>query len=64
MLALGKSLGFGVVAEGVETEGQREFLLQNGCTLFQGYLFGRPCPVEELSLPDLPSKSEAMAREI
>jgi diguanylate cyclase (GGDEF)-like protein/PAS domain S-box-containing protein len=52
VLALGRSLAFGVVAEGVETEGQRDFLLQNGCTLFQGYLFGRPCPVEELSLPN------------
>ena len=50
VLALGKSLGFSVVAEGVETEGQREFLLSNGCTLFQGYLFGRPVPVQNLRL--------------
>ena len=48
VLALGKSLGFSVVAEGVETEGQRDFLLENGCTLFQGYLFGRPAPVQHL----------------
>jgi EAL domain-containing protein (putative c-di-GMP-specific phosphodiesterase class I) len=39
-----------VVAEGVETEGQRDFLLDNGCILFQGYLFGRPVPVEQLLL--------------
>jgi len=44
VLALGRSLGFDVVAEGVETEGQMQFLLNQGCTLFQGYLFGRPVP--------------------
>lgn len=47
VLALGRSLGFDVVAEGVETEGQMQFLLNQGCTLFQGYLFGRPVPVWE-----------------
>jgi EAL domain-containing protein (putative c-di-GMP-specific phosphodiesterase class I) len=50
VLALGKSLGFSVVAEGVETEGQRTFLRENGCTLFQGYLFGKPVPVQQLPL--------------
>jgi EAL domain-containing protein (putative c-di-GMP-specific phosphodiesterase class I) len=39
-----------VVAEGVETEGQRDFLARNGCREFQGYLFGRPAPVEALKL--------------
>jgi diguanylate cyclase (GGDEF)-like protein/PAS domain S-box-containing protein len=53
VLALGQSLGFTVVAEGVETAGQREFLLNNGCTLFQGYLFGKPVPIEQLRLGDL-----------
>jgi len=53
VLALGKSLGFNVVAEGVETAGQRAFLLENGCTLFQGYLFGKPVPIEQLQLGDL-----------
>lgn len=50
VLALGHSLGLNVVAEGVETSGQRDFLLENGCTLFQGYFFGRPVPVEQLRL--------------
>ncbi|RYF24040.1 MAG: EAL domain-containing protein [Comamonadaceae bacterium] len=44
IVALAHSLGLDVVAEGVETEGQREFLLRNGCRRFQGYLFGRPAP--------------------
>jgi EAL domain-containing protein (putative c-di-GMP-specific phosphodiesterase class I) len=47
VLALGRSLGFDVVAEGVETEGQRRFLLNQGCVLFQGYLFGRPVPLTD-----------------
>ncbi|NDP37265.1 MAG: EAL domain-containing protein [Rhodoferax sp.] len=51
VLALGQSLGLGVVAEGVETVGQRDFLLQHGCIRFQGYLFGKPVPVEQLRLP-------------
>lgn len=50
VLALGRSLGFDVVAEGVETEGQLQFLLGQGCTLFQGYLFGRPVPIRDFPL--------------
>jgi len=44
IVTLAHSLGLDVVAEGVENEGQREFLLRNGCRRFQGYLFGRPAP--------------------
>jgi diguanylate cyclase (GGDEF)-like protein/PAS domain S-box-containing protein len=50
ILALAHSLDLLAVAEGVETEGQRQFLLDNGCTVFQGYLFGRPAPVETFTL--------------
>jgi EAL domain-containing protein (putative c-di-GMP-specific phosphodiesterase class I) len=38
-----------VIAECVETQAQREFLAANGCTAFQGYLFGRPMPIEDFS---------------
>ncbi len=48
VIALGESLGLRVIAEGVESEQQREFLFRNGCLFYQGYLFGRPMPEEEL----------------
>jgi EAL domain-containing protein (putative c-di-GMP-specific phosphodiesterase class I) len=45
ILQLAQSLDLDVVAEGVETEGQRQFLHIMGCQAFQGYLFGRPAPM-------------------
>jgi EAL domain-containing protein (putative c-di-GMP-specific phosphodiesterase class I) len=36
-----------VIAEGVETAAQRDFLIAHGCHAFQGYLFGRPLPVRD-----------------
>lgn len=47
IMAMSRSLGLAVVAEGVETRGQRDFLLQNGCTVYQGFLFGEPVAIEE-----------------
>ncbi|RYF02009.1 MAG: EAL domain-containing protein [Comamonadaceae bacterium] len=44
ILALAQSLDLTVVAEGVETTGQLDFLQRHGCHAFQGYLFGRPAP--------------------
>ena len=46
ILALAQALGLEVVAEGVETEAQFQFLLGHGCKAFQGYLFGQPMAVE------------------
>jgi EAL domain-containing protein (putative c-di-GMP-specific phosphodiesterase class I) len=50
ILNLAESLDLGVVAEGVETEGQRAFLIASGCKAFQGYLFSRPLPLAQLVL--------------
>ncbi|MGR9074347.1 MAG: bifunctional diguanylate cyclase/phosphodiesterase [Gammaproteobacteria bacterium] len=47
IIAMGHSLGLKVVAEGVETEKQRSYLIAEGCDLLQGYLFSRPLPVPE-----------------
>jgi EAL domain-containing protein (putative c-di-GMP-specific phosphodiesterase class I) len=48
IIALADSLGLDVLAEGVETEAHRRFLLEHGCQAFQGFLFGRPMPLEAL----------------
>lgn len=47
VIGLAENLGVTVLAEGVETETQRDCLLQEGCYEVQGYLYGRPLPVEE-----------------
>ena len=48
IVALANSLGLSVIAEGVETQAQRDFLASEGCHAYQGYLFGRPEPVEQM----------------
>ena len=46
ILALGAGLGLQVIAEGVETEAQRDFLERHHCHAWQGYLMSRPVPIE------------------
>jgi len=61
IIALGGLLDLRVVAEGVETRAQSDFLLAHGCNQQQGYLFARPMPADELMrwllpLADLPAR--------
>ena len=47
IITMGKALGLNVIAEGVETEAQQDFLDLNGCHTHQGYLFSRALPLAE-----------------
>ena len=46
IIGMARQLNLGVIAEGVETAEELELLARLGCTRFQGYLFGRPEPIE------------------
>ncbi len=48
IIAMGKALSLEVIAEGIETEQQREFLVNEGCDLLQGFLLGKPMPASQL----------------
>ena len=48
IIALSQTMGLSVIAEGVETEEQRDFLSRLGCQAYQGYLFGRAGPAADL----------------
>lgn len=47
VIVLARSMGLSVIAEGVETVPQRDFLAVQGCHCYQGYLFSRPLPIRE-----------------
>jgi diguanylate cyclase (GGDEF)-like protein len=71
VLGLGRGLGLPVIAEGVETEGQRTFLAGEGCKDIQGYLIGRPSDIVEYAelvgrKPDtgtLPRQADSVRRQ-
>lgn len=48
IISMGRGLDMNVIAEGVETEVQREFLAHHGCHTYQGYLYSQPLPLKEL----------------
>jgi len=50
IIGVARSLSMDVVAEGVERQAQKDTLLALGCTVMQGYLFGRPVPVDQLTV--------------
>lgn len=65
VIALARSLKLRTVAEGVENAQQVEFLLQQGCTLMQGYYFHKPMPAEQISeLPLLCARMETKPRRV
>jgi diguanylate cyclase (GGDEF)-like protein len=47
VITIGHELGMHVLAEGVETAGQVDYLQRNGCDAYQGFWFGRPVPAED-----------------
>ena len=49
VIGLCRGLGIPVIAEGVETEEQRKFLAQEHCPEIQGYIIGRPAPIQVYS---------------
>jgi EAL domain-containing protein (putative c-di-GMP-specific phosphodiesterase class I) len=48
IIGMARNLGLEVIAEGVETQAQRDDLARMGCDAFQGYFFGRPNPAAAL----------------
>ncbi len=53
IIGMAQNLGIEVIAEGVETEDQRDFLEQNNCFMYQGYFFSKPIPLNKFELLNL-----------
>jgi EAL domain-containing protein (putative c-di-GMP-specific phosphodiesterase class I) len=50
IIAMGRSLNLGIIAEGIETEEQLAFLREEGCDEMQGYLLGAPMDADEMTM--------------
>jgi len=50
IITMAEAFGLNIIAEGVETEEQRAHLSYNGCNTFQGFLFSKPLPIEQVDL--------------
>lgn len=61
IVSMGRALGIGVIAEGVETAAQRDKLRTLGCEFFQGYFFGRPEPIETFNQAHQKNLSQQLA---
>ena len=55
IIVMAHSLNMNVIAEGVETEDQRQLLMNKGCLHFQGFLFGKPMPIEQFEALMVPN---------
>jgi EAL domain-containing protein (putative c-di-GMP-specific phosphodiesterase class I) len=62
IVALAQSLKLNVIAEGVETRAQKDFLAAIGCHAYQGYFFGHPMPLEDFESVQRPSNSRLKSR--
>ena len=62
IVALTRNLGLEPLAEGIETEHQRRFLVEHGCEMGQGYLFSRPVPAELIPAYAPPGACASVAR--
>ncbi len=61
IISLSRAMGLPVIAEGVETEQQRDFLTRLGCHAFQGFLYSRPIPLDEFQRNWLPETKEEIS---
>ena len=59
LIAMAKNLNIKVIAEGIETINQREFLRAAGCDMGQGFLFGKAAPLRGMHFEDLPLRHRA-----